>query len=599
MQIGAIFCSCAEQITEKINFEKFSKLIIKHLAWLEKFDLACSEENIKKIIRLLKDRKPDGLVILACTPKNKESVFRNLAIKSGLNPYMINIVNIREQVAWVTEDKDEALNKAYKLFKAELNRLKKQKPLQNLDFSVCSDIVVVGAGITGIKSALVLSKAKRKVYLVEKEKFLGGKVVKYDKLFPDLTCGPCMVHPMIEDLINSKNIEIKTNTEIKEIKGFYGNFHIKTISKPTYVDLTKCIGCSACEEACPEKAIKVNYLVLPVVADIDAQKCIRLNGYECDKCIKECPIPGAINFSSSIKQENLKAGAVIWATGFRLFDCSLIPELGYGKFKDVYNSLEFEEILNSEGPTKGEIQTEEGHYPEKIAIIHCVGSLEEEYYPYCSKICCQYAFKFNRILRQNFPEIELTHFVKEIVLPGKKAYKLYYQSVRDPLVKIYRYKSLKDLNIEKHSCMIVSLNGKEFPFDIVVLCPAIICEDSTESVHGIYLTGSVREPMTIDESINDALSVAGEILSTLQTDSKISKEPVIAKIDYNKCNRCGICISLCPLKAIEIVNDSPKILDILCEGCGICVSSCPSKAIELEGYTYEEIIAELDGIMSE
>lgn len=596
LQIGAIFCSCAGQITEKIDFEKLQDLIRNKVSWIEKFELACAEKTIQEIINFLSIKKPEGLIILACSPKNKESVFQNLGEKAGINPYMINIVNIREQVAWVIKDRDRALKKAFILFSGALERLKKQKPLFEIKIPICNDIMIVGGGIAGIVAANSLSKAGKKVYLIEKECSLGGKIAKYEKLFPDLACGPCMIHPMIEEVLNS-NIELRLNSEIEELKGFYGAIFTKISSKPMYVNPKKCIGCSECEQICPVKAIKVEPMKLPVVARISSEKCLHLKGQDCDLCIKECPVPEAINFDESEKKESLKVGAVLWATGFELMDCKVLSELGYGRFKDVYNSLEFEEILNSEGPTSGEIITSSGKTPEKIAIVHCVGSLDENYYPYCSKICCQYAFKFNRVLRQKLPETEMVHFVREIVLPGKNAYRLYSQTLKDPLTKILRYNDLKELKITKEDLLNVYFKNDKISCDIVVLCPAVTSNKKIEEISGLFLTGSIKEPMTINETINDAMAQVGNLLCLFK-EEKIIKQPFIAKIDYNKCSRCGICLSQCPYKAIEIEMGEVKMIEILCEGCGTCVASCPSNAIGLNGYSDEEILSEIYGILN-
>ncbi|MCX7723676.1 MAG: 4Fe-4S dicluster domain-containing protein [Thermodesulfovibrio sp.] len=595
MQIGVIFCSCAGQITEKVDFEKLKNLIVNKVEWIEKFDLACSDKTCKEIIELLKIKKPKGLIILTCSPKNKESIFQSIAEQAGINPYMLNIVNIREQVAWVTKDKEKALKKAFILFNGALERLKKQKPLFKMEIPICDDIMIVGGGIAGIVAAKNLYKAGKKVYLIEKDNSLGGKVVRYEKIFPDLACGPCMIHPMIEEVLNSE-IELRLNAEIKELKGFFGSIFAQVLSKPIYINPKKCIGCAECEAVCPVKAIKVQPMKLPQIARINPELCLNLNGQNCDLCIRECPVPEAIRFGETEKIENLKVGALLWATGFELMNCEILPELGYGKFKNVYHALEFEEILNSEGPTSGEIITDSEVPPKRIAIVHCVGSLDEDYYPYCSKICCQYAFKFNRIIRERLPETEILHFVKEIVIPGKDAYKLYYQAIKDPLTKVLRYKSLKELKIIKEDSLNVYFRDNKTSCDVVVLCPAINSEVKTEEIGGIFLTGSVKEPMTINETISDAMAQVGNLLCLFK-EEKIIKEPSIAKIDYNECSSCGICLCQCPYKAVENEKGKVKIIEILCQGCGICVASCPSKAINLDGYSDEEIISEISGIL--
>ena len=598
MITGVIFCSCAGQITEKVSFEKIKELINNQVAWIESFNLACSEEDKENLYELLIKRKPDGLIIIGCSPNNKGSFFNTIAQRSGVNKYMINFVNIREQVAWVTEDKNRATQKVYALFKGALERLKRQKALSDLEIPFSKEILVVGGGISGITASINLSKAGYKVYLIEKKHSLGGRVVRYEKLFPDLTCAPCFVNPMIEEILNS-GIEIRLMGELKELKGFFGNLFANIISKPTYVNPKKCIGCSACEDVCPVKAIKVEPMRLPAIAKIDTEKCLRIKGKECDFCITECPVSGTINFNEKEKEEKLNIGAVILSTGFSFIDCNKFPNLGYGIFRDVYNALDFEEILNSEGPTKGEILTEFGETPKKIEIIHCVGSLDEEYYPYCSKICCQYAFKFNVMLRQIIPEIEIFHFVKEIVLPGKNAYKLYLNAKKSKNVKIIRYESIKDLTVKKEDSLIIFYKNQKIPCDIIILCPAIIQESSKfEEINGVFLTGSVKEAMTVEESITDSLSLSGKLMAELSAKEKIIKSAAIAKIDYNICKKCGICVLQCPYKAIEVDMKEIKIIDSICEGCGMCVASCPSKAIELEGFTYDQIVSEIQGILS-
>ncbi|MEN2985449.1 MAG: FAD-dependent oxidoreductase, partial [Thermodesulfovibrionaceae bacterium] len=335
MRIGVIFCSCAGQITEKIDFSKIEELIKNKISWIKSYEVICAEDKKNEIINFLRKKKPEAVLFLACSPLNKEEVFREIAAQAEVNPYMISVVNLREHVAWVTLDKREALKKAYVLCIAALGRIKKQKPLIARKIPITDDILIVGGGVAGITAAKTLSKAGKKVYLVEKETALGGKVTKYEKIFPDLSCGPCFMHPLVSDLLDS-SIELMLNSELIEIKGFYGNIHAKIKTKPIYVDYKKCIGCSACEHVCPEKAIRVYPMRLPPVAVVDSDRCLRFKEKMCSYCINECPVE-SIDFSEEQKELNLKVGVVLWATGFRVFDCSSFPQLGYRKFKDIYD----------------------------------------------------------------------------------------------------------------------------------------------------------------------------------------------------------------------------------------------------------------------
>ncbi len=596
MQIGVIFCSCAGQINEYISFNEIKNLIFPEVAFIEEVELACSRKNQEELKSIIGEKNIDGLIILGCSFHNKGNYFYEFSKEIGINPYMLNLVNIREHVAWVTKDKKKATLKSFALLMGAIERLKRQKPLMELEIPVSDNILVVGGGIAGISAALTLSKNGKKVYLIEKESSVGGKVIKYEKLFPDLSCAPCFFHPLVEELLNS-SISLRLNSTLKELKGYLGNLFGIISTKPIFVDPYKCIGCSACESVCPRQAIKVDPQSFPTIARVNREECLYFDG-KCDLCIKECPVEGAINFEEKEKDEKINVGAILWATGFKEFDCRKISQLQYSVYKDIYTAMEFEELINTEGPLKGEILTEKGKIPNKIAIIHCVGSLDKNFHPYCSRICCQYAFKFNRILRSMFPEMKILHFVKEIVLPGKKAWELYSKSLSDPLVKIIRYENMDDLSIEKEETFIINHRKDRYFSDMIVLCPAIESgECPYESNSGIFLIGSVKEAMTVSDSITDGKAISADVLSHLQGE-KIIKSPLVAKIDYNKCSSCGICINQCPYKAIELDSHKPNFLVSLCEGCGICVASCPSKALELEGFTSDQIHAEIEGILN-
>lgn len=595
MKIGAILCSCGGQLTDKIDFSKLKKLITDKVSWIRIEHFLCAEDRRKRIINFIKRKKPDAVIFLACSPLNKEETLKGIAIQSRVNPYMVNIVNVREQVAWVTENKQDALKKTYALFIGALQRLKHQKPLFDKTIPISDDVLVVGGGIAGIKAAVTFSKIGKKVYLLEKEKSLGGRVTNYEKIFPDLSCGPCFVHPLVSELLDS-NIELLLNSEIIDIKGSYGNIVAKVRINPIYVDPKRCIGCRFCESVCPVGAVRVSSMKIPTIAVIDSDKCLRFRENDCLKCIKECPVTDTIDFSQKQREIVLKVGTVLWATGFGVVDCKIFPNLGYGRIRDVYDASEFEEILNSEGPKKGELITEEGRQPRTIAIIHCVGSLDERYYSYCSKICCQYAFKFNRLIRQRLPEAEIIHFVKEVVIPGSDAYRIYCQVKNDPFTKFYRYNTIDEFTVCKDDSLRIIFKDESINSDMIVLCPAMVCQEHPK-ISGVFPIGSVKEPMSIKETILDTMAQVAEILVDFKKNKTIVRKPTVAKIDYTKCSLCGICISQCPYKAIEIDEGRIKILDIICEGCGICVACCPAEAIDLEGYRRQQILSEIEGII--
>lgn len=602
MKIGVILCDCGGQISGQIDVEALKRRILqdKGVSWFEVVGLACSEENKDKLINLIGDQPVDGLIILGCTPHLKGQYLQDTLKEIGVNPYLINIVNIREQVIWVTNNKEYALKKIYALFKGALNRLSHQKPLAEREISICPDVMVVGAGIAGITASITLSRLGRRVYLVEKQGFLGGRISDFETLFPNLQCAPCIIHPMIDDVLNDKNIELMTNAEVLSIRGGFGCLFVRLNLNPNYINPKKCVGCYACLEVCPVSCISIDPKKLPIIANIDETKCIKLHGQDCNACKGVCPVDGAIDFEVERNSKEFNVGAIIWSTGFEIFDCSKIDNLGYGRLPNIYTSTEFEEILHSEGKKKGEILTEQGKKPRKITIIHCVGSLDDNYHSHCSKICCQYAFKFNRLIRQKLPRVSIIHLIKELVLPGINANSLYLKARNDKKTLLIRFKSIKDIKIKKQGQNLsIRVNKDEILSDIVILCPAILKGNTTDNENaGIILCGSVKEPMSFEETTTDALAEVSRLQTLLKYDNKIKKSLHFAKLDYNKCSKCGLCLTQCPYGAIDLKEGNvPEISDVLCEGCGACAVSCPSKAIDIEGFTNEQIISEIGGII--
>ncbi|MFQ3573768.1 MAG: 4Fe-4S binding protein [Thermodesulfovibrionales bacterium] len=602
MKIGVLFCTCGGQISEHIDIDRLKKSILKKedVLWFEIIDLACAEEGRGHLIEHIKKYHVDGLIILGCTPTLKGQYLLDVFKDAGISPYMVNFVNIREQVIWVTPDKTQALNKIYTLFMGALYRLRHQVPLQEREIPVCTDIMVVGGGIAGLTASITLSKMGKKVYLIEKERFLGGRISAYETLFPNLECAPCIIHPVIDEVLNDQKIELITNSEVFDIRGGFGNLFVKILQGPNYINPKRCIGCFACVEVCQEGCIEINPRRLPTIANIDESRCRRLRGEDCHACIEACPVTDTIDLDAIKKEIDVKVGAIFWATGFNLFDCMGLTKLGYGVLTNVYTSSEFEDLVHPEGHTKGKIITKEGREPNNVCIIHCVGSLDDDFYNHCSKICCQYAFKFNRLIRQKMPNVIITHLIKELVLPGIRANNLYLQARDDQKVQLLRYGSIKDIEIERQdNRLLVKFSGDTIPSDMVILCPAILQGNVFQGDNrGFILTGSVKEPMSFDETKTDALAQVSNLTVSLKDGDKVKKSLHFAKFDYNKCTKCGICMAQCPYNAIEIKQGhTVDITDALCEGCGICVVSCPSKAIDLEGFTYKQIMSEIQGLI--
>ena len=652
MKVGVYFCNCGSNVSDKIDAEtvKVCTLQKDKGVHFKTIDFMCSEEGKQVFENDLRENSINRVVIAACSPREHEGTFMQAMSRAGLNPYLMQMVNIREQVAWVTEDREKATQKASRYINAALNRVALHTPLHKKEIDISTDVLVIGAGPAGLKTALTIAEAGRKVVLVEKLPVIGGMPVRFEELFPKMECGPCLLEPLMADVLHGKfaeNIELLTLTEVIGIVGSYGNFSVKLRIRPRYVDPHKCVGCAECIAPCPEsaknefncnlnerKAVDFPFAgALPNSVFIDDQVCLRWKNQDCHICKDACPVEDAFIYDEKERIVERNVGAILIAIGSQLYDCTLIPNLGYGKLQDVLTSEEFERIVAANGPTSGQLITSTRAVPESIAIIHCVGSLDKDHCEYCSGVCCQEAFKFNQLLEHKFPGKKVHHFYKELSVPGKEEFELYRKAQRNPESKFIRYKEISDLSIASQdgqkSISYSDADSKKGTIfaDMVVLCPAIIPgkdskvlskllevgldkfgffeelhgrTDSTQSkMKGIYIAGTCQSPMEIQKAMNQGMAVAGYMLSGLVQGRKLEISPVTASVIDERCSGCKTCVLVCPYKAISFdgVKGKSHVNDILCHGCGTCVAACPSGAIIGNHFTNEQIMAEIEEIL--
>jgi heterodisulfide reductase subunit A len=649
MRIGVYFCTCGTNISDKVDpaVAETEALKIPGVAYFKTCEYLCSEEGKSFLEQDAAAEKPDRVVVAACSPREYEKTFRDCISAAGVNPYLMQMVNLREQVAWVTAESQAATEKATNYIRAAAARVRLQAPLEEKEIEISSDVLVIGGGPAGLKAASALAEAGRKVTLVEKTPILGGTPVRYEDLFPNLECAPCMLEPLLAEVLEAKEIDILTLSEVMDVRGYCGNFMVKIRQAPRYVDAAKCIGCGECINPCPETADNAfNYGLnqrkaisfaltggLPNVPFLDFDACRRSVGEDCRLCQSACPVDGAINFEDSEKVLERNVGAVVVAVGSSLYDCTRFPALGYGKGSDVYTSLEFERILSASGPTSGKLLKRDGNPPQSVAIVHCVGSLDKNHQPYCSGICCQYAFKFNQLVEHKLPDAKVYHLHRELVTPGKEECGLFARATANPHAKFIRYESLADLEVVSgdggHEVRYVDASGRSdtLTADMVVLCPAVVPADPSkklanlletpvdrygffEELHGradsaqskikdIYLAGTCQSPKDIQRAMSQGMAAAGHVLSQLAAGKKLKIEPVTAHVDELACSGCEVCRVVCPYKAIGFDTDRhiSMVNALLCHGCGTCVAACPSGAMEGNHFSRDQIFAEIEGVL--
>jgi heterodisulfide reductase subunit A len=328
--------------------------------------------------------------------------------------------------------------------------------------------LVIGGGIAGIQAALEIAYSNNLVYLIEKSGTIGGKMATFDKTFPTLDCAACILTPKMVEVNQHPFIRLMTYCEVLDVSGVSGNYSVKILQKARKVNVSTCIGCGTCAEKCPAQAPsefdfgttmrKAIYISFPQAVPnkymIDADSCIYLKTGKCKACVKACPVPDCIDLDEKDKEIVLEVGNIVVATGYKPFDAKRMEQFGYGKFPNVLNSLEFERLLNASGPTGGNVHfrsqdkkgnwifTSESGKPERIAIIHCIGSRDKNYNKYCSRVCCMYSLKFAHLILEKLPEAETFEYFIDMRAFGK-GYEEFYERIREEGANIIRGKTAK------------------------------------------------------------------------------------------------------------------------------------------------------------
>lgn len=634
MKIGVFICHCGLNIAGNVDIDDLVRYVsrLNDVAVVKDITFACSESGQEEIEREIKENNLDSIVVAACTPKMHETTFRNVAERAGLNPYVISIANIREQCSWVHHDREAATFKAKDLVRMAVARARCAKPLKREKASVEKAVAVIGGGIAGIEASIILAKAGIKVYLVEKKPTIGGHMAFLNEVFPTHDCSICILAPRMSEVWKNPNIELITNAEVKEISGRVGNFSIKVVKHPRYVDPVKCNGCiDDCSSVCPVEVPneydqfmglrKAIYLPIPhstpFCAVIDWQNCIG-----CRLCEKACH-PGAINFEQEREDVELRVGAIIVATGYKPFDARKKPEFGYGVYKNVITNLELERLLSASGPTFGNLNIRKN---AKIAFIQCVGSRDEKTNEYCSKICCMESLKNASIIKNRYPDTDITIFYTDIRTPGRM-YEEFYRRimlegvrfVRGGVGRIWEENGKTILRYED------TLSGevKEEEFDLVVLAIGMEGNPDLEStigirtgedgfyevahpklkpaetdIRGIFLAGTAAGPNDIQGSISSAGLAASKAMDIVFS-KEIDFYPFNAYVIEELCNGCRLCVDLCKFKAAFMKNGKAEIDPNACTMCGVCVSACPVDAIDMGFYSNRKIEAAIDALAEE
>ncbi len=648
-RIGVFICHCGTNIAGTVDIDEVREFAsgLPGVVSARDYKFTCSEPGQLQIKEDVENHGLNRVVVAACSPRMHEITFRKAAAEAGLNPYLLQIANIREQCSWV--HKDGNTEKAKALIHAAVQRANLLEALERKEVPVNPSVLVIGGGIAGIQAALNIADSNHKVYLVEREPSIGGRMIQLDKTFPTLDCSSCILTPKMAAVGSHPNIDLMTYSEVEEVSGYIGNFKAKIRKKPRYVDSELCNGCAVCIEKCPWKADsefdmelgkrKAIYTpfpqAVPNVPVIDPQTCVYFEKGTCKACEKFCPT-GAIAWDQKEETVELEVGAIIVATGYDLFDPSPLTQYGYGRLDNVLTSLEFERMCSATGPTGGELVLKDGRAPQSAAIIHCVGSRDKNYHEYCSRVCCMYALKYSHLIKEK-TEADVYQLYIDMRCYGK-GFEEFYNRLSDEGVNFVRGKvaQVTDQAVsdeEKGKLVVVTedtLLGRmvRIPVDMVVLCPAMIPRADADEVarrlilsrgadgfflekhpklepvatvsDGVFVVGCAQGPKDIPDTVAQASAGAAEALSLIDRE-KVEIEAATAVVDEELCSGCKVCLALCPYNAITFDEEKKvaEISDILCKGCGVCVAACPAAAITGRHFTDRQIFAEIEGLLAD
>ena len=611
-RIGVFVCHCGTNIAGTVDVKKVAEEVGKmpEVVFSTDYTYMCSSAGQKMIEDHIKDDKLTGVVLCSCSPRMHEKTFRACAQRAGLNQFKVEVANIREQTSWVGKNIEENTEKSIALAKAAVAKTVLNTPLTEGETPVTKRALVIGGGIAGITAALDIADAGFPVDIVEKKVTVGGKMAMLDKTFPTLDCASCIVTPKMTEVSQNPNIRILSYSEGVGVKGYIGNFSIDILRHARFVDETKCTGCGACIEACPNKKVpndfnlnldnkKAIYIpfaqAVPKVATIDANYCLHQkaakNGKNaCGFCQKACGV-GAIDFNMKDEVITEKYGTIIVATGYNPIELTKFDEYAYSQSPDVVSSLEFERLCNASGPTSGHLKRpSDGKEPKNIVFVQCVGSRcsadSTKGHEYCSKICCMYTAKHAILTRDHYPDTNVWVFYIDVRTPGKLFDEFYRRAVEQYGVhyikgQVGKVTPLSDGTLDVQGSDLILNKQVHIKADMVVLAASIEADKSARPLAtmlttsmdnndffleahaklrpvesptaGIFLAGCCQGPKDIPETVAQSSGAAAKAICLLVKDT-LKTNPCTAHPNENMCNGCGQCINVCPYGAISYVD---------------------------------------------
>ena len=649
IRVGVYVCHCGVNVGGVVNCPEVAEYAktLPNVVVAKDYKYMCSDPGQSLIQDDIKEHNLNRIVVAACSPRLHEPTFRRCVEEAGLNKFLFEFANLREQDSWVhMTQPEEATAKAKDLTRMAVAKARLLEPLEASKVAVDKKCLVIGGGVAGIQSALDLADMGFKTYMVERNPTIGGRMGQLDKTFPTLDCSMCILAPKMVDTSKHENIELITYAEVKEVDGYIGNFTVKVEKKPRYVKEEDCTGCGQCQEVCPIEIpnyydegvgmVRAAYIpfpqAVPLCATIDKNYCI-----DCGLCETVCG-PEAIDRNMEPEEIELHVGTIIAATGYDPYDPTEKYEYGYGRYTNVITAMEIERMINASGPTGGHVQKpSDGKEPKRVAFIHCVGSRDEQIgKSYCSRVCCMYSMKNAQLCIDHEPDTEVTCYYMDIRSFGKGFEEFYKTSQEKYGIEFIRGRPAEILENDDLTLTVRAedtLLGKvtEYTYDLVVLSVGLEPPKGSNELRqtlglsrtsdgfymeahpklrpvdtltdGVYIAGVAQGPKDIPDSVAQG-SAAASRAAIPMAKGEVEIEPIIASNDEAVCGACQVCVELCPFDAISIATgvggkEFAQINSALCKGCGTCVGACPSGAMNQQHFKTEQIMAQISAALED
>jgi len=588
-RIGVFVCHCGINIAGTVDVTAVAERIGRHpdVAFATDYSYMCSEPGQQLVRDAIQNHRLDAVVVAACSPSMHEATFRRAASSVGLNPYRLEIANIREQCSWVHQHEPaSATEKAVELLHTVVEKVKRDEELEPFRLSLTKRALVIGGGVAGMQAALDIANAGFPVLLVEREDHLGGKMAQLSGTYLNFEAAPDLIRQKVQRVLDHPNVNVLTRAEVAAVEGYVGNFEVQLARS------------EAPEGEAPEQA------------------------------------PGRLPAGL---ESPVDVGAIVVATGWDAYPLRRLPEYGGGELQDVVDGLTFERMLrDDQRPGGGLRRPSDGRVPQEVVFVQCAGSRDPERgVAYCSKVCCMVTAKQAMMFKERVPDGQAYVFYIDIRSAGK-GYDEYVQEAMEEQDILYLRGKVSKIFSDGDSVRVwgadtLSNQPIEVAADLVVLATpmlpsseafdvAQILRVSTDEygffseahpklrpveslTAGVFLAGAAQGPKDIPETASQASGAAAKVLQLFSHD-EMTQEPTVAYVVEELCSGCGACVEVCPYeaRALEFVAGpgSGRIATVnaaLCQNCGACLVACPNKASRIHNWTPEQILAMADAVM--